>query len=61
MLMPRKKNTRKAIQEKKAREAAKLTPRQKRLAQRLQPRPSSMTGIEMAVIASGILGSDRSR
>lgn len=59
--MPRKKNTRKAIQAQKAREAAKLTPRQKRLAQRLERKPSSMTGLEMAVIASGIFNSEEPR
>ena len=59
--MPRKKNRRKDIQKNKEREAAKLTPRQKRLGQRLQHSPSSMTGLEMAVIASGIFGSEQPR
>lgn len=59
--MPRKKNKRKDIQKTKEREAAKLTPRQKRLAQRLERSPSSLTGLEMAVIASGIFGSEEPR
>jgi hypothetical protein len=59
--MPRKKNNRKVVQKNKEREAAKLTPRQKRLAQRVERSPSAMSGLEMAVIASGIFGSEEPR
>lgn len=57
--MPRMKNTRKAAQTRKASVAAKLTPRQKRIAQRSHPKPTSLPEFEMAMMAAEPFRSDQ--